>query len=207
MSRVSKEQAAENRAKVVAAASKLYRRYGLEGVGIRELMAEVGLTQGGFTGQFGTKDTLAGEACADAFDSAELAWRNLGSADDAGHLERLVEFYLTPKAQGHECPMASLAGDAARATAGGPLRKAFTAGLQRLVKVIAGERSDDRALTVLAAMVGAAVLRRASEDATLSDDIDSAVLRLAAAPRPGPKRLRNGSANPGVPTPGIAASA
>jgi TetR/AcrR family transcriptional repressor of nem operon len=206
MSRVSQEQAAENRARVVAAASKLYRRHGLEGVGIRELMAEVGLTQGGFTGQFGTKDKLAGEACADAFESAERAWQSRGSGSDARRLERLVEFYLTPKRPGHDCPMAALAGDAARAPAGGPVRRAFTAGLHRLVKVIAGERQDDRALTVLAAMVGAAVLRRASEDATLSANIDAAVLRLAAGSRAGTKRLRDGNTNPGASSPRIAAS-
>jgi TetR/AcrR family transcriptional regulator, transcriptional repressor for nem operon len=183
MSRVSREQAARNRAKVVAAASELYRRHGFDGVGIRELMAQVGLTQGGFAGQFGSKDALAGEACANAFESAERAWRNLGSGDAGERLRTLVGFYLTPKPPGYDCPMAALAGDAARAPAGGPVRRAFTAGLHRLTDVIAGERHDDSALTVLAAMVGAAVLRRASEDAALSDAIDSAVLRLAAAPK------------------------
>lgn len=177
MSRVSREQAATNRAKVVAAAASLFRRKGLEGVGIDELMAEAGLTRGGFYGQFGSKDDLAGEACSYAFDGAGQIWDEFAGQE---RLSRLAQFYFAPKPPGGECPMATLAGDAARAPTGGPLRRAFTGGLQRLVQAIKRERPDDRALALLAAMVGAAVLRRASEDGPLADAIDGAVLGLAA---------------------------
>ncbi len=180
MSRVSREQAAENRARVVAVASALFRRQGIENVGIDELMSEAGLTRGGFYGQFGSKDDLAGEACAHAFEGAERIWNGLDASDGAGRLQRLAEFYFAPKPAGGECPMATLGGDAARAPSGGPLRRAFTDGLRRLARVLTGERADDRPLALLAAMVGAAMLRRASEDTDLADAIDAAVLRLAA---------------------------
>jgi TetR/AcrR family transcriptional regulator, transcriptional repressor for nem operon len=182
VSRVSREHAAENRAKVVTAASSLFRRKGLDGVGIDELMAEAGLTRGGFYGQFGSKDALAGEACADAFESAERALDAAGQGSAAGRLHRQATFYFAPKPPGQDCPMATLAGDAARAPVGGPVRRAFTAGLRRLTRTLAGETRDDKALVVMAAMVGAALLRRASEDAALANSIESAVLRLAAAP-------------------------
>jgi TetR/AcrR family transcriptional regulator, transcriptional repressor for nem operon len=181
MGRVSRERAAENRSKVVAAASSLFRRKGLDGVGIDELMAEAGLTRGGFYGQFGSKDALAGEACAHAFDSAERVWSAVGGADPIGRLHRLAAFYFAPKPPGYDCPMATMAGDAARVATDGPVRRAFTAGLRRLTRVFAGEQPDDRALAVMAAMVGAAVLRRASDDPALADSIEAAVLRLAAA--------------------------
>jgi TetR/AcrR family transcriptional repressor of nem operon len=181
MGRVSQEQAAENRAKVVAAAASLIRRKGLGGMGIAELMAEAGLTHGGFYAQFGSKDALAGEACTHAFDTAGRAWEAAGRGDPAGRLHRMTAFYFEPKPPGQDCPMATLAGDVARAPAGGPLRRAFTAGLRRLVTLVAGETPDDRALAVTAAMVGAAVMRRAGDDAALADAMDAAVLRLAGS--------------------------
>jgi TetR/AcrR family transcriptional repressor of nem operon len=182
MGRVSRDRAAENRAAVVAAASVLFRRKGLDGVGIAELMAGAGLTHGGFYRQFGSKDGLAAEACAHAFASAGQAWGAAGEGDAAGRLRRLAEFYFTPKPSGYDCPMATLAGDAARTPTGGPLRRAFTAGLRRLAHLVAGERPDDKALAVFAAMVGAAVLRRAGDDPALAESIEAAVLRLADAP-------------------------
>jgi TetR/AcrR family transcriptional repressor of nem operon len=182
MGKVSRENAAENRMKVVAAASSLFRRKGLDDVGIDEVMAEAGLTRGGFYGQFGSKDALAGEACAHAFDSVERAWSAVGDGDAAGRLRRLAEFYFAPKQPGRDCPMATLSGDSAHAPAGGPMRRAFTAGLHRLADLVAGEPPDDKALTIVAAMVGAVVLRRASDDAALADAIEAAILRLAVAP-------------------------
>jgi TetR/AcrR family transcriptional regulator, transcriptional repressor for nem operon len=182
MSRVSRERAAENRAKVVAAASSLFLRKGLNGVGIREVMAEVGLTQGGFPRQFGSKDVMAGEACNHAFDYAEQAWSSACLGDGDERLRRMVAFYLAPKTPGRDCPLAALGGDAARARIGGPVRRAFTDGLRRLVRTLAPEGPNDRTLAVMAAMVGAAVLRRASDDAALADQIDAAVMRLTECP-------------------------
>lgn len=179
MSRVSRAQAAENRAKVVTMASSLFRQKGLDGVGIDEVMAEAGLTRGGFYGQFGSKDALAGEACAQAFESVERAWGAAGDGDATGRLHRLAQFYFTPKPPGRDCPMATLTGDAARAPADGPVRRAFTTGINRLARMVVGEKPDDKALVVLAAMVGAAVLRRASDDAALFDAMEVAVLRFA----------------------------
>ena len=182
MSRVSREQASENRSRVVAAASSLFRRKGLDGIGIRDLMAEAGLTHGGFAGQFGSKEALAGEACAHAFADVEQALDRVGQGDAAGRLRRLTEFYLAPKIPGHDCPMSTLAGDVARAPAGASVRRTFTTGLRRLAGLFAGQPPDDHALATMAAMVGAVVLRRASDDTVLADRIDAAVLRLAGGP-------------------------
>jgi TetR/AcrR family transcriptional regulator, transcriptional repressor for nem operon len=180
MGRVSKERATENRSRIVAAASSLFRRKGFDGVGIAELMAEAGLTHGGFYGQFNSKDELAGEACTAAFAGAERAWRLAVPAGESNGLARLADFYFAPKAPGQGCPMAALAGDAARAEPGGPVRRAFTTGLRRLATLIGGGKQDDKALVMLAAMVGAVALREASEDDTLAASIQAAVLRFAA---------------------------
>ena len=178
MSRVSRQQAAENRARVVAAASAQFRCKGIDGIGIRDLMAEAGLTQGGFAGQFGSKDVLAAEACEHAFRQAGQAMEEVAEGETEGRLRRLVEFYFAPKPPEFACPMATLAGDVARAPVGGPVRQAFTAGLQRLVSLVTRAENQDRTLAIFAAMVGAAVLRRASDDASLAEAIERSVFGL-----------------------------
>lgn len=179
MGRSSREVAAENRARVVATASSLFRRKGFDGAGIDELMAESGLTRGGFYRQFGSKEQLAAEAYDYAFDAAKKTWSDTQAGDRGGRLSRLTKFYLAPKPPGSECPMATLAGDAARAAEGSPIRRAFGAALRHLATLIVGEKGNEDALAVMAAMVGAVALRRASDDTELAAAIDAAVLRLA----------------------------
>ena len=60
--RVSRQEAAENRQRIVEAASRLFRDKGLDGVGVDAIMKEAGLTHGGFYGHFASKDVLAAEA-------------------------------------------------------------------------------------------------------------------------------------------------
>src|ERR1044071_923071 len=60
--RVSRQEAAENRERIVEAASRLFRDKGLDGVGVDAIMREAGLTHGGFYGHFASKDALAAEA-------------------------------------------------------------------------------------------------------------------------------------------------
>jgi TetR/AcrR family transcriptional regulator, transcriptional repressor for nem operon len=174
MSRVSSEQAARNRHAVLAAASTLIRRKGLDGVGVRELMASVGLTQGAFAKQFQSKELLAAEAYTLAFQGAERA---LGVAT-RGQASELVEYYLSPKAPEEDCPMATLAMDAARSPEDSAFRQAYTDGLGRLADLIAGKPASQARLTLLAAMVGAAVLQRAMKDCTLAEEINIAVIEF-----------------------------
>ena len=180
MGRSSQEQAARNRQAVVAAASRLIRQKGIDGVGVRELMGSAGLTQGAFGGQFGSKEALAAEACTFAFGAAEHtlaeASQEAFKGDGPGQAGRVVEYYLSPKPPGLECPMATLAMDSRRSPADGLVRQAFTDGLGRLARVVAGDPPSPGRLTLLAAMVGAAVLRGASNDQALTGEIEAAVL-------------------------------
>src|SRR5687768_14918347 len=65
--KVTKEQAAAHRAAIVAAAGRLFRERGFDGVGVAEITRAAGLTHGGFYGHFASKDALAAEACGQAF--------------------------------------------------------------------------------------------------------------------------------------------
>ncbi|MFL5639762.1 MAG: TetR/AcrR family transcriptional regulator, partial [Gemmatimonadaceae bacterium] len=60
--KVSREQAVQNRERIVATAAQLFRERGFEGIGVADLMKEAGLTHGGFYGHFASKDDLIAEA-------------------------------------------------------------------------------------------------------------------------------------------------
>ncbi len=63
---VSREQAAENRRAIVAAATQLFRERGVDAVGLNELMKHAGFTQGGFYNHFESKAALVAEVFASA---------------------------------------------------------------------------------------------------------------------------------------------
>src|SRR2546429_9527245 len=60
--RVSKEQAAKNRERILEAASRLMRERGISGVGVDALANAAGMTHGSLYSQFGSKERLRGEA-------------------------------------------------------------------------------------------------------------------------------------------------
>ena len=72
--RVSKEQAAKNRERVLEVAGRLFREHGFDGVGIDAVMAEAGLTHGGFYKSFRSKDDLIAEACRMAAQRSTEEW-------------------------------------------------------------------------------------------------------------------------------------
>src|SRR2546421_10615897 len=64
--RVSKEQAAKNRERILDAASRLMRERGISGVGVDALTEAAGMTHGSLYSQFGSKERLVEEAVAHA---------------------------------------------------------------------------------------------------------------------------------------------
>jgi len=85
--KVTREQAAANREKIVEVASILFRKHGFEGIGVADIMKAAGLTHGGFYGHFNSKDDLAAEACTRAL-SREW-WKGAISSSATGGLGRL----------------------------------------------------------------------------------------------------------------------
>jgi TetR/AcrR family transcriptional repressor of nem operon len=63
---VSRDQAAENRRAIVAAATQLFRERGVGAIGLTELMKHAGFTQGGFYNHFESKAALVAERPSDA---------------------------------------------------------------------------------------------------------------------------------------------
>lgn len=186
--RISKEEAAANRAKVLAAAARLFREKGVDGIAVAELMQAAGLTHGGFYNHFESKEDLAAAAFREAFAAAvNRVEHQAVEADKRGRdsvFAHYVNRYLAPDtrdAPGTSCPMATLGTDAARH--GSELRGAFADGVRSYIeafaKLLPGEASEQRAeaITVLSTLIGALTLSRAcvGADDALADEVIATV--------------------------------
>jgi TetR/AcrR family transcriptional repressor of nem operon len=183
--RRSREDAAETRRKIVAAASRLFRGRGIAAVSVADVMGALGLTVGGFYRHFESKDALVSEAVDAA--SIETTTRHASVAPDAPAVERLgmlLDAYLSrahrdrPEAG---CPVAALCSEVAHETRS--TKKAFTRALERmlvgLAAVLPGESAAarDLRLQTVSSLVGAVVLARATSDPKLGGEILDAVRR------------------------------
>lgn len=182
--KVSREQAAQNRERVLNVAAQLYRERGFDGIGVADIMKAAGLTHGGFYGQFSSKEELMARAGERALADSNSAWSRLMEASPQDPLGAIASAYLSTRHRdhpGHGCALAALGTDVARSPA--PVRHAFTQGFRNLLDVLAGimpgrnkAAKRDKALVAYAGMVGALVLARAVDDAALSEEILQAVL-------------------------------
>jgi TetR/AcrR family transcriptional repressor of nem operon len=173
--RVSQEQALQNRQRVVATASKLFREKGTHGVGVADLMKAAGLTHGGFYKQFDSKDALIGEAAAYAFaeqetrHTARLA-EHEGRPDAARRA--VIDSYLSARHRDNAadgCPVAALAADMAHEPDEATAHRVYAEGVREFARQLSTDTDDGMAR--LCTMVGALVLARAVRDTPLSDDI------------------------------------
>ena len=164
--KLSKEQAARNREKILTVASRLFRQRGIDNVSVAEVMEAAGFTHGGFYNHFADKGALALEACVTTFA------RSVSAVQDrtATGLEPYVKTYLSPAHRDGEdgCPITALATEAARHDG---LQAAFAEGLVSTVELFAEalQRSGvtargaarTRAMRLVSEMVGALTLARA----------------------------------------------
>ncbi|MVV52250.1 TetR/AcrR family transcriptional regulator [Pseudomonas sp. PB120] len=184
--KVTKDQAAANKEAILTAASRLYREKGIDGIGIGELSRSVGLTHGGFYGQFpGGKEQLASEAVSRTFESNLLDWSSAKS------IPELVEGYLT---QAHidnwteGCPIPALGADVART--GGTVSSAFTKGVERLIDTLMAlveapthEEKYQESLRILSSIAGAMLIARAMDNPELSKQfLQSVINAWSSAP-------------------------
>ena len=177
--RVTKEKAAENRARILAAAARLFRERGLSGVGVDALGEAAGMTHGSLYSQFGSKERLAAEALTEALARSAGKVVLKDPAPGEGALRGFVARYLSARHRdepGQGCALAALGCEIPRQPPA--VRRAFTEGLQGMVGRIArllpagrGQAREDDALAVMAALVGALVLARAVDDPALSERI------------------------------------
>jgi TetR/AcrR family transcriptional repressor of nem operon len=168
--RVTREQMAANRMRILDAAGRLFREKGFDAVSVAEVMKAAGLTHGGFYGHFESKDDLIAKTIAHIFDAGPDGYEDLTAYLDA---------YLSPLHRDNVargCPTAALISDVRRQTP--EARSAMTAGLDSQINRIASaiattEPSHARraAIGAWVSLVGAIVLARTIDDAALSGEI------------------------------------
>jgi TetR/AcrR family transcriptional regulator, transcriptional repressor for nem operon len=171
--KVSKEQVAEHRMRIMAAAARLFRLRGFENVTLAEVMKEAGLTHGAFYGHFASKEALIAEAIGQALPLAP---------GDPGLRRSAAEFadgYLSIRHRDNRassCLFSSLGTEAARGSA--ELRHSMTESVRRRINHLSAgaegatpEEKRRAAIAAWSAMVGAMLLARIVDDEKLSNEI------------------------------------
>ena len=174
--KVSREQVAEHRIRILAAAARLFRLRGFDDVTVADVMKEAGLTHGAFYGHFPSKDALIAEAIGCALPPApDKVMPRRPAADYA-------DGYLSVRHRDNKatsCLFSSLGTEAARGSA--DLRHSMTDAIRSRINHLSMEAEGDTskeqrraAIAAWSAMVGAMVLARLVDDETLSNEILSA---------------------------------
>src|SRR5258708_35901549 len=110
----SKVEKVKTHIRIVEIASRRFREDGLAGVGIAELMKEVGLTVGGFYKHFDSRDDLVAEAVSSAFGGWKRRVDAAASGGPPVSYARLIDEYLSEahrKNPGRGCAFGALAGE------------------------------------------------------------------------------------------------
>ncbi len=171
--RKSKAEAAQTRKRIVEVAAEEFRRKGIAGAGLVDLMATAGLTAGGFYRHFQSKDALVAEALREACQTtAERLSSQTGEADPAADLAQALGLYLSTRHRDNAdtgCPLVALGSELARSDLA--VRQAATEGFFALVDLVAGERSEapepaarTKAMVAVATMIGTLTMSRILTD-------------------------------------------
>jgi TetR/AcrR family transcriptional repressor of nem operon len=175
----------KTRAKIVKAAGKVFRREGYHAAGVDKVMAEAGLTAGGFYAHFMSKEALLAATLEPT--AAEVGGRRdkeLEGVASRAWVEAFIERYLAPRHMRNTeegCPLPALASEVARA--GGPVKASFEAVVRgfaaRLMKGAGAKLSEERALAIVALCVGGLGVARSVKDDALSERILASCRELA----------------------------
>jgi TetR/AcrR family transcriptional repressor of nem operon len=178
--RYDAEHKQKTRSKVLEVAAKAIRSDGPDRIGVAGVMAEAGLTHGGFYAHFKSKDELVAAAIEQMFEEsrARVAHEMEGHPPAEG-LANYIDFYLSKKhrdARGAGCPMAALASDLPRLPE--QTRALFAEGAQHLVESMTEKftalgyaNPQMLARSTVSELVGALSLARVETDAKRSDAI------------------------------------
>ncbi|MCH4024473.1 MAG: TetR/AcrR family transcriptional regulator [Acetobacter sp.] len=168
--KVSREQMAKNRLKILTSASHLFREKGFEAVTVNEVMKASGLTHGGFYGHFESKDDLVAQT---------LAFTLGLNKDWKLDLDAYIDSYLSTTHRDNPdkgCPTAGLAAETRhqRPAARAAMTQGLHTQIDTLCKAFRGKSDSDKrraAIGCWSAMVGALILSRAIDDQAFSAEI------------------------------------
>ena len=178
----------ETRARIVESAHHLFNRRGFADVSIDEIMAEAGLTRGGFYNHFKAKEDLFVETLL-AYAADRQSENDNIPGCGAETAKTLVRRYISTAhledIDGH-CPLMALPSDVSHA--GPEVRAAYRQVLESMVQYFEanlaaenGLSTRQRALALSATCVGAMVLARTVDDEGLAHEICEAGSAFACA--------------------------
>ena len=179
----------EVREKIVLSARKLFNQFGFDHVSVDRIMADAGLTRGGFYSYFKSKSELYAEVLQCFF--TDPNWKNCwegvnvdANAADLG--PQIVRAYLSRQHfedVGNSCPMVALPSDVARSgkVAKGAFEKVFRAMTSMLEQNLAkNDRPSHATAQAIAALcVGGMVVARALDDRALADELRESAMSVA----------------------------
>jgi TetR/AcrR family transcriptional repressor of nem operon len=183
--RVSKEKAAENRTALLEAASRLFRKRGIDGVGVADIAKEAGLTHGALYAHFPSKDALVAEAFSYGFNvniAATKAWVAKTSPSFEDYLGGLLSSEMRDKLE-MGCPLTASASEIGRQDCA--VSTSFTDAFEEMVTMLEASLEAQipkpqrrrLAIAAVAAEIGAVAVSRAvvKADPALSEEVLQAV--------------------------------
>ncbi len=179
----------EVRKKIVLSARRLFNQAGFNNVSVDQIMADAGLTRGGFYSYFDSKSDLYAEVLQCFFTDPkwENCWEGVHvdrAAADIG--PQIVRAYLSRQHfedVGNSCPMVALPSDVARSDTSA--KHAFETIFQAMTSVLeqslqnGSEPRRTTAQAIAALCVGGMVIARAFENRALADELREASMAVA----------------------------
>lgn len=168
----------DTRARIVDSAHRLFNRRGFAAVSIDDIMAEAGLTRGGFYNHFKAKEDLYAEtlmayAVRRGQNNADLS--QCGQETARAMINRYVSKPHLDNLDGH-CPLMALPSDVSRA--GAAARAAYRDVLESMIVLFEeslspkdGLSSRQQGIALAATCVGAMVLARTIDHPDMADEI------------------------------------
>ena len=179
----------QTRERILRAAARAIRKHGYEGVGVADVMKEAGLTHGGFYAHFASRDALLAAAVGQAgAESAENLNRAIAAAKPGEELMALVDTYLDDRhvaapEHGLGCAIAAAGSEVPRQQA--EVRRAAARRIKDIIGLVERQfpewgkaAAHEKAMGIVASMVGALMLARAVDDAQLSKGIRKSAREL-----------------------------
>lgn len=177
--RASRATKAKRHEEIISQSSKMLRARGIAGTSLIDLMRAAGMTAGGFYRHFSSKESLVAEAMrrifAERIAEIEKLQREMGAK--AG-LAAYIDDYLTQEHVDYPeigCPAAAFGADVSRQNT--TVRAAFSEGVNAFLGLMAeglpGSAAEKSAMAreLVALVMGAVVMARASSDPDLSHDL------------------------------------
>ncbi|VVM68927.1 hypothetical protein PS664_01687 [Pseudomonas fluorescens] len=198
MSRCKGSKADATRALILDAAARLFFKFGVNEVSIASIMAEIGMTNGGFYKYFSSKEMLAAEVCRLSFRKMQGIWE--AQAVRAGLTAEnpyryLITQYLASAEQGR-CAIVAFSHDAVGASPEQVFSQSYREGtrvlfetLLRVALASVPGRTKEQVLVDFSAMLGTALLRRTFGAEQWVQEIERAL--LDQCPPVGTPRLRD----------------